>query len=321
VAPGKSNRLKFIIPVAAIAILGGAWFYWHRVLSKPKPLVLSGSLEARTVLVGSLFGGRVHQVFVDEGAHVTAGQPLASLETDSVDRLIYEQQAAIAAAQAQLAKALAGNRPEEIAQARAVAQHDERERVRYARLLREGIVSRELYEGKATQAKTSSEQLRLLEKGSRKEDIAAARAQVEQQQARLASLQKQRAETNIVSSVNGVVQSLKIRPGDLAAPNQGIAELLESDQLWVRVYVPETLLGAVRMNAPVNVYVDTFPTRPFRGRVAQVSSQGEYTPRNVQTREQRAEQVFGVKVVVDPDPALKAGMAATVDLGVKGSAQ
>jgi HlyD family secretion protein len=69
---------------------------------------------------------------------------------------------------------------------------------------------------------------------------------------------------------------------------------------------------------PVKVRVDTFPNETFAGHIATVSSEGEYTPRNVQTRAQRAEQVFGVKVVVDSNPKLKAGMAADVDLGVKG---
>ena len=92
-------------------------------------------------------------------------------------------------------------------------------------------------------------------------------------------------------------------------------------QLWVRVYVPETLLGLVHANQPVRVRVDTFPNVWFAGHVGTVSSQGEDTPRNVQTRAQRAEQVFGVKVLVDPNNRLHAGMAAEVDLGVKGRAQ
>ena len=83
----------------------------------------------------------------------------------------------------------------------------------------------------------------------------------------------------------------------------------------------ETLLGHVRVGMPVRVRVDTWPDVWFRGHVATVASQGEYTPRNVQTRAQRAEQVYGVKVFVDPDPRLKAGMATEVDLGVKGIAQ
>ena len=131
---------------------------------------------------------------------------------------------------------------------------------------------------------------------------------------------KQRAETNVVSTVNGVVQSFGLRVGDIVAPNQTVAEILESSQLWVRVYVPETELGLIAVGQPVRVHIDTYPNETFGGHIASVSSQGEYTPRNVQTRAQRAEQVFGVKVLVDPNPKLKAGMAASIDLGVKGRA-
>jgi HlyD family secretion protein len=77
----------------------------------------------------------------------------------------------------------------------------------------------------------------------------------------------------------------------------------------------------VHSGMPVKVRVDTYPEQAFHGRVSTVASEGEYTPRNVQTRAQRAEQVYGVKVLVDPDPRLKAGMAAEVDLGVKGNAK
>jgi len=84
--------------------------------------------------------------------------------------------------------------------------------------------------------------------------------------------------------------------------------------------VPETELGLIHVTQPVRVSVDTFPNQWFHGHIGTISSQGEYTPRNVQTRAQRAEQVFGVKVLVDPDLKLKAGMAANVDFGVKGRA-
>src|SRR6202035_442393 len=99
-------------------------------------------------------------------------------------------------------------------------------------------------------AKSSAEDLRLLQLGTRKEDIDAARAQVEEQKRQLDSLMKQHAETTVRSSVTGVVQSMGLRPGDLVAPNQPVAELLESSQLWVRVYVPETQLGLVHVNQP-----------------------------------------------------------------------
>jgi HlyD family secretion protein len=313
----KRSILRIVIPLVILAIAAAAAFAYVVQKRKPRELVLGGTLEARTVNVGSLAGGRVVRVLVDEGSHVVAGQLIAQLETETVDRQIAEQEAAIAAARANLAKAVAGPRSEEIAKAAAVATNDERDRVRMQHLYRDGIVSRELFEDAATKAKTSAEDLRVLREGTRKEDIDAARAEVERQQRRLATLMKQRAESDVHSTVAGVVQSFALRPGDLVAPNQTVAEILESDQLWVRVFVPETLLGAVRVGQEVRVRTDTYPNDWFTGRVSTINPQGEYTPRNVQTRAQRAEQVFGVKVVVDPNPRLHAGMATEVDLGVK----
>ena len=315
VPAGKKPIVVLVIVIAIIATAAILYIRWSR---KPQEIVLSGTLEARTVNVGSLVGGRVTKTLVDEGVRVAAGQLLVMLETETIDRQINEQRAAIEAAKAALAKAIAGPRQEEIAKAAAVASNDEVERRRFERLYRDGIVSKEMLDVATTKARTSANDLRILQKGTRKEDIAAARAEVEGQQRRLDVLMKQRAETDVVSTVSGVVQSFGLRPGDIVAPNQTVAEILESSQLWVRVYVPETELGLVAIGQPVRVRIDTFPNETFAGHVAAVSSQGEYTPRNVQTRAQRAEQVFGVKVLVDPNPKLKAGMAASVDLGVKG---
>ena len=319
--PSKRKVVLRIVVALAVLTAAAAALLYVRKQQQPKPLVLAGTLEARTVNVGSLVGGRVTRVHVDEGSQVAAGQTLVTLETETLDRQIAEQQAAIAVARASLAKALNGPRDEEIRKAAAIAENDERERRRLASLYSAGIVSKEMLDQAATKAKTSAEDLRVLRGGSRKEDIAAARAQAEQQERHLATLMKQRDETVVRSSVTGIVQSFGLRPGDIVAPNQTVAEILEPSELWVRIYVPETLLGLVRVNMPVRVRVDTFPDVWFPARVATVSSEGEYTPRNVQTRAQRAEQVFGVKVVTDPDARLKAGMAAEVDLGVKGRAE
>jgi multidrug resistance efflux pump len=314
----KNTLLRIVLALIVVAIVVAGVLLYLRESRKPQEIVLSGTLEARTVNVGSLVGGRVTKTIIDEGVHVAAGQLLITLETETIDRQINEQRAAIAGAKAALAKAIAGPRPEEIAKAAATASNDEVDRRRWERLFRYGIVAKEMAEDAATKAKSSAEDLRILQKGTRKEDIDAARAEVEGQQRKLETLMKQRAETDVVSTVNGVVQSFGLRPGDIVAPNQTVAEILESSQLWVRVYVPETELGLVAVGQPVRVLIDTFPNQTFAGHVASVSNQGEYTPRNVQTRAQRAEEVFGVKVLVDPDPKLKAGMAASVDLGVKG---
>ena len=307
-----------LIPVVLLLLAAAAALAYVRKQNEPKPLVLGGTLEARTVNVGSLVGGRVTRVHVDEGSHVTAGQTLVTLETETIDRQLDEQKAAIAAAEAQLDRAVAGPREDELQRAAAIANNDERDRIRQAELLAAGIVSRQAYDAAATKAKASREELELLRKGTHPDEIHAAEAQAEQQRRKLATLLKQRAETTVKSTVSGIVQSFGLRPGDIVAPNQTVAEILESDQLWVRVYVPETLLGLVTVNMPVQVHIDTYPNEWFQGRVGSIASQGEYTPRNVQTRAQRAEQVFGVKVYVASNPKLKPGMAAEVDLGVKG---
>jgi len=319
--PSKGTSVRIVLAIVVLALATTGLLLYMREARKPKPVVLSGSLEARTVQVGSLVGGRVVRVLIDEGAHVVAGQLLVTLETETIDRQIAEQRAAIDAAKAQLAKLIAGPRSEEIAKAAVVAANDAREQHRQEELHRYGIVAKQLAENATAKAKASAEDLRILQKGSRSEDIAAARASVEQAERRVATLMKNRAETDVRSSVTGVVQSFGLRPGDLVAPNQTVAEILESDQLWVRVYVPETMLGLVHVDQPVRVRVDTWPNETFPGHVGTIASQGEYTPRNVQTRSQRAEQVFGVKVLVDSNAKLHAGMAADVDLGVKGRAE
>lgn len=298
-----------------------ATLLWARRAHQPQEIVLSGTLEARTVNVGSLVGGRVVRVLTDEGQAVQAGQTIVELETETLDRQIAEQAAAIASARAALVKGIHGPLPQEIAKAEAVANNDEKERVRQQSLYHAGIASREAYDVAATTAKSSAEDLRVLQLGTRPEDLAQLRAQLDQQERHLASLQKQRDECRVISTVTGFVQSFGLRPGDLVEPNQTVAEILESSQLWVRVYVPETELHLIHIGQQVRVNVDADPKKPqeFAGHIAEVNPQGEYTPRNIQTRSQRADEVFGVKVYVDPDPRLKAGMNAEVDLGVKGN--
>ncbi len=313
--------LKRIVIAVVVLAAAAAALWFVRRQNEPKPLVLSGTVEARTVNVGSLVGGRVARVHVDEGHAVVPGQILVTLETETLDRQLAEQQAAIAAARATLRDVQAGPRDEEIRRAAAIAENEARNARHQASLFRQGVVAKQLADDAATKAKSSAEELRILREGTRPEEIETARAQVAQQERRLATLQQQRDETLVQSTVAGTVQSFGLRPGDIVAPNQTVAEILEPRELWVRVYVPETLLGLVRTNMPVKVRVDTFPDVWFNARVASIASEGEYTPRNVQTRAQRAEQVFGVKVVLNPDPRLKPGMAAEVDLGVKGNAK
>ncbi len=308
------KRRRAVLLVLLILAAAGALGWWLGVRKKEKPLLLSGAIEARDVEVGSLLGGRVAKVLAEEGSRVSAGQPIVQFETDLVDLQIQQEKAKVEQARANLEKALRGPRVEEIASARAQAQNAERERLRQKTLLEKGVTPEQSYDAAATQAKTSLEALKELERGNRPEDIAAARATLEAEERQLGYLERQRAESLVAAPAAGVIESMDLRPGDLVPPNQPVARMLEPSQMWVRVYVPEPQLGRVHVGQRAALTVDTFPKKEFPGKVVEIRTQSEYTPRNVQTLDQRMDQVFGVKVAIDPSLELKPGMAATVRL-------
>jgi HlyD family secretion protein len=147
-----------------------------------------------------------------------------------------------------------------------------------------------------------------LERGNRREDVEAAKAALAYDEARF-------REREVVAPAAATVEVLDIRPGDLVAPNTPIATLLEADQIYVRIYIPETEIGHVKIGQKAEVRVDSFPDRSFSGEVEQINQQAEFLPRNVQTRQERVHEVFGVKVRInDPSGQIRAGMAADVKL-------
>ena len=155
--------------------------------------------------------------------------------------------------------------------------------------------------------------LRQLESGYRKEEIAQVRAAAEMARARVERLKTQLDETVVRAPFDAVVDVLDLEPGDMVGPGRPVATLLRPDGLWVRAYLPEEKLGFVRPGLEVKVRVDSFPGKSFPGVVRRVHRQAEFTPRNVQTQEERVLQVFQTEVVIiDPDQVLRPGMNADV---------
>lgn len=144
--------------------------------------------------------------------------------------------------------------------------------------------------------------------GNRREDIELARAQYAYDHARF-------REREVIASSAAVVEVLDVRPGDLIAPNSVIATLLERDQVYIRIYVPETEIGKVSVGQKGELRVDSFPDRTFEAVVDQINQRAEFLPRNVQAREERVHQMFGVKLRIDdPNGSVRPGMAAEVRL-------
>lgn len=375
-------RKTIVFSVLFLTLLGfaAAWKYLSGRAATDR-LVLSGTIEADEIHVGSKVGGRIEAVLVKEGQEVKQGAPIIRFERYDLDSKRADALAAVAQAEANSQKNLRGSRPEEIAAARAQAEAAQMDyelarngprkqeieaaradlaaagadyevakvtAARTALLVNNGVQSRQeydnaksVYDRSVARRESARQKLDLLlagtrpeeiaraerlfkqaaanrelvERGARKEDIDAARAQVERARAALQQIETQLAELEVKAPADAFVEVLQLRPGDLINPGSPVATLVEIDRLWVRVYVPEPELGQVQLGKEVSATVDTFRGESFQGQIEEIATRGEFTPRNVQTRDERAHQVFGVRVRLDNSARkLRAGMAADVTI-------
>lgn len=322
--------MKRRVVVVALVSLGLAAYLVYRIEQRRRPFEWSGTVEADTIEVGSRVGGRVEEVEAREGDFVSAGQPLITLEKGDLpaQRLVAEGQ--LEQAQATLQKvsvrALPSARRAEIAEARARlgaaeagAEKAKTDDARARKLFSAGAGTRVDAENATialrnanAQVEAARAQLDNLVRGT-PEDVRAANGAVETATGRVRQIDVMLEELVIRAPRAARVEALDLRPGDILAPNAPAAKLLEPAQLYVRLYVPETQIGHVHTGQEVPIFVDSFPNQAFRGRVESVASQGEFTPRNLQTADERADQVFATRVgIVTGLDVLRAGMAAFV---------
>jgi HlyD family secretion protein len=302
-----------LLAAAGALAAAGSFAACHK---DPNHLELAGTVEARTVEVGSLVGGRIAQVHVREGDPVKAEQPVVTFEPDMLNLQIAEQRADVAQMNAALVRTEVGPRREDRAQLQVDFDNAETQRKRQQALLAGGAVSQQSYDDAAAKAAKALEALKAAQVGGRKEDVESSQAQLAAANEHLAFLERQRQELIVTAPATGLVETIDLRPGDLVPANSPVATLLEPDQIWVRVYVPEPQLGLVKVGQAAEIQVDSFPNRTFPGKVVEIRSQAEFTPRNVQTLDQRNDQVFGVKVEIAQGTPLKPGMSATVTLNL-----
>jgi multidrug resistance efflux pump len=376
VKPKTKRRPPIVLIVLALAVVVyGA----YRVYLARKPYEWSGTVEARTISVGSRAGGRIAKVLVKEGDAVVPAQPLVELEPGDwraqllqanaqqmsavavLDKLkkgarpeeLEQAKARTLTAQAALQQAVAGARPEQVqaAEARLAAQEiavqkAKLESEREHALDRAGATARadldnsdlalsqavaqrdalknqldelqhgsrreELAQARAREMEQAAS-MKLVIAGTREEDLRVAQASVDAAQGRVQQIQSMIDELTIRAPLTARVEALDLRPGDILAPNATAAVLLEEKELYVRIYVPETLLGRLHVGQNVPISVDSFPGREFRGVVKHINDVGEYSPRNLQTADERADQVYATRVELEEGfDQLRAGMAAFI---------
>ena len=250
---------------------------------------VSGTIEVDEAHVGPRMSGRVEKILAWEGDHLREGQLIAQLDAS-------ELRARRDLAAAQIDTALHDADAQE---AQLVFMRDEAGRQQD--LLKRRVVSPSDAQRADSSAKTQEK------------NLAAAKMRVAQARAQLADIDAQLAEMQVTAPADSVLEVLSVKVGDVLPPNREAATLLLTGHLWVRVYVPESWLGLIKLGEHVRVRVDSFPGKDFEGVVEQINRQAEFTPRNVQTVADRIKQVFGVKIRLPPDDdRLRAGMAADV---------
>jgi multidrug resistance efflux pump len=274
---------------------------------------VSGTIETDEAHVASRYGGRVEQIFSQEGDTLTNGQLIVQL--DAAELEARRNQAA-----AQLAEFVAGPRLQEIQAAKndwqsqeAQLELSQADAKRALELFSRNTISaterdHAILSAQALEKTVAAAKQRydLLLAGTRSEQIDHARAQ-------LAEIDTQLREMKIVAPTNCVLEVLSVKVGDVLPANHEVATLILLPRLWVRVYAPEPWLGRIHLGETVKVHTDSYPQKEYTGTVEQINRAAEFTPRNVQTVEDRVQQVFGVKVRLQNDEdQLRAGMSVDV---------
>ncbi|MCW8906093.1 MAG: efflux RND transporter periplasmic adaptor subunit, partial [Sedimenticola sp.] len=271
--------------------------------------------------------GRILEMSVVEGARVEPGQPLARLETSQLEALRTAAESRVEAQQQKVNALQAGTRPQELdrlraelQEARAQALNARRSLQRQQDLARKGLASPQDLDNARTLAEAAEAKVQVVEAaqalavaGTREEDIAAARATLSALRADLTLAERNLAEAALAAPAAGIIQSRILEPGDMASPQRPVYTLALNKPLWARVYVDGPDLGRVRPGMQVAVGSDSFPDKRYQGWVGYISPSAEFTPKQVQTEEVRADLVYQVHVFVcNPRDELRLGMPVTV---------
>lgn len=286
-------------------------------------IVASGHVEAIEVRVSTKVAGTVARFAPLEGDAVAAGGELARLDTIDLELARRVAVAERAQAQADLALRLAGSRSEDIDEARAQVARAEAEREgaqkeleRMQELLDAGLGTAKARDdalarrdAAVAEAAAARQRLRRMQSGSRTQEIESARARVQAADARIDQLEQQIKDATILSPVSGILAAKLAEDGELLPPGAGLAVVTDLAGAWLNVYVAEPDLGRIRLGQEAEVRTDDGQVR--KGRITFVASQAEFTPRNVQTRDERVKLVYKVKVGLDNrDGLFKPGMPA-----------
>ncbi len=276
----RKKKKAFII-VGLIVILGliGTVVAFRQISRSQNTniLELSGNVEVTEVRVGFKIPGRVQNLYTDEGRVVSKGERIAVLDSAEQESFVIQNRAAVSNAEAQLEKA-------------------KKDFERYGPLHRQGVITSQQMDAAKTAYDAANSQLRF------------SGATLKTSEVRL-------QDTLLQAPVSGVVLIKNVEEGETVGAGTPVFTIGDLENPWIKVYVKESKLGFVKLGQKAEVRTDSHPQKTYEGTVSYISSEAEFTPKNVQTQEERVKLVFGVKVKVkNENNELKPGMPADVKI-------
>ena len=340
--PSLRRRTLLIVLLLSAAIATVGWWIWGQQPPLAEGLIQSnGRIEGDHYAVASKQSGRVKRILVHEGDSVMQGQILAELEAAQMDAQVNQVEAALEVARAQFAAGqseLATWRKEvplridtasanvtfaraARAAARARMNQAHRDADRLRTLLKKNTVDKERVEqselalkvarsdattanAAVTQAEKQLAETKLgWDRLKAKEDaVVALQAQVRQAEALLTEARSNRDDLTIVAPAAGVVTERIVEKGKMLAAGTPLFDIVDLDHLYLKVYVPEQEIGKLRLGLEAQIHIDAFPDQPFAATVRYIAAQAEFTPKEVQTPDERVKLVYAVKLYLEENP-------------------
>ncbi len=317
--------------IGASMITTGFLFQGCRASDEDGTIIASGTIEAVEVSVAAKTSGQIEKIFIEEGSRVRAGDTLAIIDSSSLAIQLRQAEAAVDLAGSQLDLLLKGARVEDIRQVEEAAKQAEatfklasEDLERIKNLYAKESATLKMLQDTETRFKVAEAQhaaaqqaLQKVRKLSRPEEVKAAQARLAQAEAGRDLLKKTITDATIISPTAGIVTHKAREPGEFVGPGITLLTIADLDNVRLNIYVKEIDLGRVRLGQRSGVRIDSHPDRVFNGTVIFISPEAEFTPKNVQTQEERVKLVYRVKIQIpNPDGILKPGMPADASIPV-----
>ncbi len=268
------NKSILLIIVLIIALFLGLIYHFETIKAvSSNTIKVSGNIEGTETRLSFQVAGKINKLFVDEGIYVNKGQVVAALDSDELTKV--KQQAQASYEQAQSDYSLS-----------------EKDYVRFKQLIDQNAVS--VQDWDVVQNKFQ---------------VAKAKLEVSKNALEVASIRLDY--TNLISAVQGFVTVKSAEVGEVIQPGSTIFTVIDMNDIWLTAYIMEADLGKVHLDQPVDIKTDSYPNKIYKGRISFISQESEFTPKYIQTPEERVKLVYRIKIDVNnPNFELKPGMPA-----------